>query len=189
MTVDPLSKSLAEATNFVYDLQADIRAMMTSLDAAMEQVGWAPRNARLNHDLKDGLNGMWVLWNGYRLYAPKELGDSFDRLVFVVFHLAPPDDAGHDYATFLAAAVRFPTATTSNDVWRSWGDTSAMHRATVNQAEVTVLAPADFEKFTPGASAVAALALPLCSLTGEADLRARVVGPILAAEKQLGAKK
>jgi hypothetical protein len=180
VTVDPLSKSLAEATRFVVDLYADIEAMMVSLDAAMEHAGWVQGKAHQHLDFNDGLSG-------YRLYARKELGSSSDRVVFVVFHLAPPNDADHDFATLLAAAVRFPTATTLYEVWRQWNPRNAMHRATIGRAEVTVLAPADFEKFTPGASAVAALTLPLCSLTGEADLRARVVEPILAAEKQLGA--
>lgn len=185
MSIDPLSKALAEATKFVLDLQADVRALLSALDAALERAGWVmPKGQRLNYE-----RGEWLLWNGSRLYTPKAAGDSSNRFVFVVFHLSPPDGSEHDYATLLAAAVRFPSAATSNEVWRARSDTGAMYRATLARPDVSVLARSDFEKFTPHASAVSALALPLCSLTSEDDLRVRVVDPILKAEAALGATK
>ena len=188
MSASNLSKSIADATHFLFAIHADVRAMLVSLEAALDRAGWLPWAKKVSRDLSPTLQGEWVLWQGHRYYSPKTDGDTFDRLIAVVFNLAQPDDAEHDYATLLAAAVRFPQPTTPDEVYNSWADICPVYRATLGRPGVCVLAQPDFKDLFPHASAVAAVALPLCSLTGEDELRTKVIEPILAAEAALGAQ-
>lgn len=189
MSEPNLSKAVADATNFLSEVHADVRAMLVSLEAAMERAGWLPWDKKITTaDFKATLRGEWLLWWCYRFYAPKGAGETFDRLIAVVCHLSPPDGADHDYATLTAAAVRFPRPTTFAETYGSWNGTDVVTRAALGGAVVT-LAPADLTEFSPHASAVAALAFPLCELTSEADLEERLVRPLLAAEAALGAQQ
>ncbi|MBP3958640.1 hypothetical protein J8F10_25620 [Gemmata sp. G18] len=184
-----LSKSVASATDFLYGILADVRAMLLSLEAAMEQAGWRSVTKKIaTANLNSTLQGEWLLWWCYRFYAPMDAGESFDRLVAIVCNLGPPEGAEHDYATLLAAAVRFPQPTNFDEIYNSWNSTLSVCRAALERPDISILTTSEYADFSPHASAVAAIAFPLCELTSEQEINTRLVKPLLAAEALLGAQ-
>ena len=82
MSETNLSKAVADATDFLNSIHADVRAMLQSLEAAMDRAGWHPWDKKItSNDFKATLQGEWLVWWCYRLYAPKEADDAFDRLI------------------------------------------------------------------------------------------------------------
>lgn len=195
MSDSNLSEAVAGATNFLLGIHDDLRAMLTSLEAAMQRAGWVALPRPVTAGLGSKLRNDWVLRWCYRYFVPKQdidtpkaAGDRFDRLVSVSWNLNGYADAGYDYATLLAAAVRFPIAKTADEVAGSWQSGVRTFRATFGRPGVVVLERPDYVEFWPHASAAAAVGFPLCELNSEHDLLTRLVQPLLTAEVALGGK-
>lgn len=184
-----LSKAAAEAVQFLSSVYDDLQAMLASLEAAMDQAGWKPTEKKMRDmNLTPTLQGDWILSWGYRFYTPKSSDETFKRLIAVVWSFNPPDTREIDFAALTVAAARFPRPVTFTEVYDSWESTWPVTLIGLSEKVASVVPPATYKSLFPHASAVAVVAAPLCSFTGEADLRARIVDPILAAEKVLGVK-
>ena len=184
-----LSKAAAEAVQFLSSVYEDLHAMLTSLEAAMDQAGWKPTDRKISGEkLSSTLQGDWLLSWGYRFYIPKNSDETFKRIIAVVWSFNPPETKEIDFAVLTVAAARFPRPIAFSEVYDSWELTTPVTVVGLNEEGASGVPPAAYKSLFPHASAVAAVAAPLCSFTGEADLRARVMEPILAAEKALGGK-
>ena len=183
------SKAAAEAVQFLTSIHEDLRALLASLHAAIEQAGWKAASRKISDlNLNATMNGGWLLSWGYHVYTPTNSGDRFQRLVVVVWSFNLPESREYDQAALTVVAARFSRPVTLDEVYDSWETTLPITIIGLHKEVVSTLSLADYEMFVPQATAAAGGAWPLCSFTGEADLLERVVNPILAAEAKLGAQ-
>lgn len=188
-----LSKAIRQATIFLEQVHADVRSLLTELIGMMERKGW--RSAfghKVSWDLAGKLDGgCWVLPECWLLFLPQSSGAASESTRMLGFGCSffQPDGTSHDYATFAASAVRFPTAVPATTVWDKWQSSPHVYEACVGRGAPVSLSPDQFRGCFPLADAVTTLIVPLCDVTELDVLRTLVVEPILSAEAALGAAK
>ena len=186
MSEKSLSQSVAEAADFLHDVYTDTQAMLVSLEAELKRAKWEPIAKKITEpNLNATLQGEWMLWWFYRMYVQQGSGDKFRRLILVSgsFGAEPGGNA-----TLTGAAVRFTRATTYDEVWNAWDKPLSAILVSRDCRGTVILTPKECKEFILHASAVAAVAFPLCELNSEQAVRTQLVQPLLAAEKALGEK-
>jgi hypothetical protein len=187
-----LSKAIYQATVFLEQVHADVRSLLTTLVDVLERERWrSVYGGRVSWDLAPKFEGgwYWVLPHAWLLFLPQACTDTnSDRLIAVSCNFTKPEGTDHDYATFAASVVRFPTKVAADEVWDGWEPSPEAYKACLGKDGPVVLSLDKFSGWSGRAANVATVMLPLSDLTDADVLRTKVVGPLLEAEKKLGVK-
>ncbi|WP_439620824.1 hypothetical protein [Gemmata sp.] len=185
---DDLSRSVAQATEYLTGIHSDIQSLISAIDGLLEPQGWRPAFGNKVGDLSNSLQGSsWVLRYFYRFYlfGVGDPSQAAERIIIVVGHLAPPPGSDHDFAALLAVATRFSPPQTAREVYDRWEESTRLYRAALGRPGPVSLIRQEYVQFAPKAVGATAIALPLCSLSGVDAVRESLVKPILQAESQL----
>jgi len=184
MTPDiSLGQSVKQAVRFLQGIHRDVNSMIASLDDEMSQKDWHPTEQnRVTSDLSNGLNGnKWLIKSLYRIYSPHQEATSTQLIVAIQVEFDPPEPH-YDEPVCLLFAACFPSPVEYTDIWSKWDHAGServlRHLAKKDKAQKLELKLLH-DRFMPGATAGAALAVPLCNLTGVDSLRKNVVQPLL----------
>ncbi len=190
-----LSRSVAEATHFLWRIHRQVWELLGSLEKAFDARGWVrelPQSDRdrVVRDHEDLIAyKVWLAWSLWRLFAPVgTTGGGSEQYVGVQVIFGPDDPEEYPSSMLLIVAARFEESVNAASVWKSWNwdHSEVALRAARDKPHAVRLTGAQSAQLFPGAREAVALVIPLCELTGSADLEARVVAPILAAEAALG---
>lgn len=186
-----LSKAIRQATVFLEQVHEDVYSLLTSLVDMLGRDGWCVAyNGRVSWDLGCKLESdWWVLPDAWLLFLPQACKDmNSDRFIAVACHFTQLEGTIHDYATFTASAIRCPNKLSADALWYDWEPHAEVYSACLGKNAFVALPLSKFTRKLRLEAKASTIMLPLSDLTEANALRTKIVEPLLAEEKKLGAK-
>ncbi len=183
MNNSELGQSITAAVRALLLVQKDVMTLVISLKSIMEQRGWVaikeilPKAKHISVDL-------------YILFVPagSKKNKKLPIGILVSLDLDTPKSINQPY--LLIGVAGFGLGVEPDEVWEPWcseGSLNVLSRV-INSSEPLSLSPELRPNYVPAAQKAFAFAVPLCDLTGIAELERCVIDPALNLTKQVTSK-
>ncbi len=178
---DDTGRSVTAAIQFLQGVFREVAELLGEADAMMGDAGWQPtEKGRVSYGMSNAnAPDGWVANYLFRFYVRPAEASAIRSLVGLVVRLDPP--ASFDQPVVIGVAAMYPAPTDWNQVFQSWEASDPTGDGLAATPGPRPLTPDEYADFLPDASAVTGLVVPLCHLSGVADLHQRVIAPLLAA--------